>query len=109
MMRILIFLLILVHGLIHLMGFAKAFQLASLHQLTIPVSRLSGLVWLLTALLLILAAALYLFQVKTFSIPGVLGVFLSVILVLNYWTDCKWGMIPNLMAFPGRTIGLYPR
>lgn len=97
MMRILIFLLILVHGLIHLIGFAKAFQLASLNQLTIPVSRLSGLVWLLTALLLILATALYLFQVKTWWIPGVLGVLLSVILVLNYWTDSKWGMIPNLI------------
>ncbi len=97
MMRILIFLLILVHGLIHLIGFAKAFQLAGLNQITIPVSRLSGLVWLLTALFLILAAALYLFQVKTWWIPGVLGVLLSVILVLNYWTDSKWGMIPNLI------------
>lgn len=97
MIRILIFLLILVHGLIHLMGFAKAFQLASLQQLTIPVSRLSGLFWLLTALLLILAAALYLFQVNTWWIPGALGALSSVILILNYWTDSKWGMIPNLI------------
>lgn len=97
MMRIFFSLLILVHGLIHLMGFAKAFQLASLNQITIPVSRFSGLIWLLTALLLILAAALFLFRVNTWWIPGSLGLLLSVSLILNHWTDSKWGMIPNLI------------
>jgi hypothetical protein len=34
------------HGLIHLMGFAKGFGYADLPQFTQPISRARGLVWL---------------------------------------------------------------
>src|SRR5229473_2026019 len=40
-----------VHGLIHLMGFAKAFGYADLPQLTQPISRAWGVVWLVAACL----------------------------------------------------------
>lgn len=96
-MRILLFILILVHGLIHLMGFAKAFQLARLDQLSMPVSRFSGLIWGLSAFLLVAAAVLYLFWLNAWWIPGTVGVLLSTGLILNYWKDSKWGMIPNLV------------
>ena len=39
--------LLILHGLIHLMGFAKAFGYAELPQLTQPISRDWGVVWLL--------------------------------------------------------------
>ncbi len=35
------------HGLIHAMGFAKAFGLAELPQLVQPISRAMGVAWLL--------------------------------------------------------------
>ncbi len=41
-MRLLLSAIILVHGLIHLMGFAKAFDLGDMSQLTQPVSRPAG-------------------------------------------------------------------
>ena len=41
--------IVVVHGLIHLMGPAKAFGYAELPQLTQPISRGMGLVWLLAA------------------------------------------------------------
>jgi hypothetical protein len=37
------------HGLIHLLGFAKAFGLARLPQLTQPIGPLLGLLWLMAA------------------------------------------------------------
>lgn len=37
-----------VHGLIHLMGFAKGFGYADLPQLTQPISRAWGAGWLVT-------------------------------------------------------------
>ena len=40
-----------VHGLIHLMGFAKGFGYADLPQLTQPISRAWGLAWLAAAVL----------------------------------------------------------
>ena len=58
--------LLLLHGFIHLMGFAKAFGYAEMPQLTQPISREWGVVWLLagglvvaTALTLLFLPALY--------------------------------------------------
>ena len=45
--------LIGLHGLIHLMGFAKAFGYASLPQLVQPISRAMGLLWLFAAALIL--------------------------------------------------------
>ena len=59
-MRWLLVALLAVHGLIHLMGFAKAFGLAELEALTRPVSRSMGVVWLLAATGFLLAALLLL-------------------------------------------------
>ena len=50
-MRWVIAALLIVHGLIHGMGFAKAFGYASLPQLTQPISRGMGVVWLIAGLL----------------------------------------------------------
>ena len=50
---------ITIHGLIHLMGPAKAFGYAELPQLTQPISRGMGLVWLLAALLCLAAVAAF--------------------------------------------------
>lgn len=39
MIRAIFGFLILLHGLIHLMGFLKAFHLADIEQLTLPISK----------------------------------------------------------------------
>jgi hypothetical protein len=38
--------LLLLHGLIHLLGFSKAYQLAELKEFMKPVSRPAGILWL---------------------------------------------------------------
>ena len=48
---------LVIHGLIHLLGFAKAFGLADLPQLTQPVPSVLGLLWLLAAFLFLATAA----------------------------------------------------
>ena len=48
--------LLAVHGLIHLMGFAKAFGYAELPQLTKPISSEMGVAWLAAGLLVIASA-----------------------------------------------------
>ena len=48
--------LLTLHGLIHLMGFAKAFGYAELPQLTQPLSREMGLLWLAAGLLVVASA-----------------------------------------------------
>ena len=48
---------LVVHGIIHMLGFAKAFRLAALPQLTQPISPSFGALWLLAALLFLASAA----------------------------------------------------
>ncbi len=56
-MRLALAAFILLHGLIHLLGPAKAFGWADVSQLRGPISPAAGLLWLAAAVLLIAAAA----------------------------------------------------
>jgi hypothetical protein len=56
-MRVLFAIIVVVHGLLHVLGFAKAFGLAELPQLTRPISQFIGTLWLVAALLFVAAAA----------------------------------------------------
>ena len=47
---------LVLHGLIHALGFAKAFGFAALPQLTQPISPFVGVLWLIDGLLFLAAA-----------------------------------------------------
>ncbi len=91
-------LVVAVHGLIHLLGFAKAFGLARLEQLRQPVSRPAGLAWLLAALLLLAGAALLLAASRWWWAPAAAGVVLSQVLVVASWADARFGTIGNAIV-----------
>lgn len=97
-MRFLLFLVIVVHGLIHLMGFAKAFKYAELAALTQPISRPAGLVWLLCAVAFVLAGALFISGQQTWWWVAGPAVALSQFLILVAWRDAKFGTLANLIV-----------
>jgi hypothetical protein len=72
-MRVAFTALIAVHALIHVMGFAKAFGLASLTQLKIPISRPMGVLWLAAAMLLLVAVAAIFAFPRWFWLIGAIG------------------------------------
>jgi hypothetical protein len=87
--------LLVVHGLIHLLGAAKAFRWADLPELTQPVSPAAGVLWLVcAALLLATALALFLWPRWWWAI-GALAVVLSMAVILHAWTDAKFGALAN--------------
>ena len=90
--------LILLHGLIHLMGFAKAFSYGNITQLTKYISKPMGLLWLLTSLLFITAIVLFLFNKGSWPIVAIVAVVLSQILIISSWKDAKFGSIANLVV-----------
>ena len=55
-MTVILAFVLVVHGLIHLLGFARAFGLADLPQLTQPISPLFGTLWLIATFLFLAAA-----------------------------------------------------
>jgi hypothetical protein len=91
-------LLLFVHGLIHLLGFAKAFQLSEVSQLTQGVSRPAGIFWLLTALLFIGASSLLLLHSESWWILAGAAMVCSQILIVMSWTDAKYGTILNVIV-----------
>jgi hypothetical protein len=55
-MRLTLIAVLVLHGLVHLLGVAKAFGLAALPQLTEPIATDRGWLWLMAAVLFVAAA-----------------------------------------------------
>lgn len=105
-MKYLLMAIILIHGLIHLMGFVKEYNLAPASELTIhPAVRLShklehtiGLFWLIVTLAFIIAALVMLLQRPIWWLPAIIAVVFSQSLIILYWQDAKWGTIANAIV-----------
>ncbi len=96
-MRLALAVLILIHGLIHFMGFAKAFKLAEINQLSQNISKPIGMFWLLVCILFILSASLLVFKNEWWLLITIAGVVISLFLIVMYWKDAKFGAISNLI------------
>jgi hypothetical protein len=104
-MRTLFFIIILLHGLIHLMGFVKAFGFADISELTLPISRSRGLLWLTTALILVTAALLWFLRIESWWVAAIFGVIMSQILVFAFWQDARFGTILNVVILTVMVTG----
>ncbi len=96
-MRIAVAALLLLHGLIHLLGFLKPWKLAEVPQLSGPSSRALGLLWLAATLVLCAAAVLRLLNHDAWWVAGAVGVVLSQGLILSQWSDAKAGTVLNVL------------
>jgi hypothetical protein len=104
MLRLLFAAILLVHGLIHLMGFAKAFKFAEINQLSLPISRPVGSFWLLAALLFVLSTVLFFLKKEAWWMVALPAVLLSQILIFQFWTDAKFGSIANMVILLGSVL-----
>ncbi|GAT63624.1 DUF6544 family protein [Paludibacter jiangxiensis] len=93
-LRILFALLIIVHGLLHSMGFAKAFGYAFANQ-SIYISTSAGYAWLISGLLFLAASWLFIAKKKSWWIAAVIAVICSQVLIISAWQDARFGTIAN--------------
>lgn len=96
-MRIVFALLLAVHALIHLMGVAKAFDLAPLSQLKIPISHTIGAMWLAAAACLLAADVSLFVAPRWFWLIGILGLATSQFVIALSWSDARFGTIANII------------
>jgi hypothetical protein len=96
---------LVVHGLIHLLGFAKAFGLAELPQLTQLIAPWSGVLWLVAAVLFVAAAAGLFVWPRWWWAIGACAIVVSMFVIVPSWTDAKFGAIANLIALIGVIFG----
>jgi hypothetical protein len=96
-MKTVFVILILVHGLIHILGLLKAFQLADVSQLVQPISKPMGIFWLITAALFVVSFCFLLLNNHSWWIIAGIAVLCSQFLIIQSWTDAKFGSIANVI------------
>ncbi len=104
-MKILFAVFLVVHGLIHLMGTAKAFGVAEIPQLTQPIAGPLGILWLLAAaLLLVTAIALFTWPQWWWAV-GAGAIVVSQVAIVTSWSDARYGTIANVIVLVGVALG----
>jgi hypothetical protein len=93
--------LLIIHGLIHLLGVAKAFRPDAVPQLTQPISPVMGLWWLIAALLFIVAAVALPLWPRWWWLAGAGALVVSAVVIVQSWHDARWGLIANLVVLVG--------
>jgi hypothetical protein len=89
--------LLAAHGATHLIGFVKAFEIASLPAVQ-PISRPMGLVWLAAATLFIAAALAVQRAPRAWWIPASMACLLSQYAILASWSDAWFGTIVDMIV-----------
>jgi hypothetical protein len=105
MIKILFIALLCFHGIIHLMGFAKAFGFANMEALTKEIYKGQGVWWLVACILFLLAAGYYGFSKYNWCVFALLAVGISQYLIISSWQDARFGTIANIIIFVITLIG----
>lgn len=104
-MKLLFAIGLVVHGLIHLMGIAKAFGIIEIPQLTQHITRPLGVLWLLATALFIATATLLYTWPQWWWVVGAGALIVSQIVITTSWADARYGTIVNIVVFAGIALG----
>jgi hypothetical protein len=96
---------LIAHGLIHLLGFAKAFGLTELPQLTQPIFPSLGVIWGLSALLFVAAGVALFGGRRWWWAIGACAIAMSMLAIVPSWTDARFGALANVIAAIGVVFG----
>lgn len=104
MSKVLLSLLLFIHGSIHVIGFVVGYKLAVIKGFSFqPIISLSGIamkvlasLWLVSSILFLAAAILYIAG-KPYSVLAMCTIALSQLLIIIFWKDAKAGTIANLL------------
>ena len=105
-MKLLFAVFLVVHGLSHLMGTAKAFGIAEIPRLTQQIDRPLGVLWLLAAALLVLTAISLFIWPHWWWLVGAGAIVVSQVVIATSWADARYGTIANVIALAGVVLGV---
>lgn len=96
-MKLLLAVLLSLHGLIHGLGYVKAFYPYHLPQIKKPISKPTGWLWLITGVVFVSSAAMLLYALNWW-IPALVGCLLSQLLIIKSWQDTHYGTFLNVVV-----------
>jgi hypothetical protein len=105
--RSIIVALFAVHGLIHVMGFAKAYGYAELPQLTQPLSHAMGLIWLAVGVMMLATSVSMVAWPRGWWIVGAVALVISQAVIVTAWRDAWAGTIPNIILLAAVLHGCF--
>ena len=85
------------HGLIHLLGAAKGLGWAEVAALPEPISPAMGVAWLSAAATVVVTGALLAARKRRWWMVGTLAVVISQAMILTSWNDARTGTLANLL------------
>ncbi|SMG09052.1 hypothetical protein SAMN05661096_00183 [Marivirga sericea] len=96
-MRIAFLIIVFIHGLLHILGFLKGVGIYEVKELSLPISKLLAILWLLASFLLLLYGITFLLSTQYAWLVGCIALVLSQILIMLFWNDAKFGTLPNVL------------
>ncbi len=97
MLRYIFIIVVCLHGLIHFMGFAKAFGYGDIKNLHMDIAKPVGAAWMATAFLFIIVTILLFMKNSSWWMLAIPAVILSQIVIIMSWQDAKFGTIANII------------
>lgn len=94
-MKYIIFFIVILHGLIHVLGFLKSLGYA-IPQLP-AISKLTGIVWLMASFAMVATAFLYITDNDMWLLTGTIAILVSQVLIVTSWQEAKYGTLPNII------------
>jgi hypothetical protein len=104
-MRLALVFAVVIHGLIHFIGFATAYNLVTVSALAQPISRPAGIFWFQAALLFLFVAAGMLMKKDWWWMLAIVAVILSQFLIIGNWQDAKVGTFLNVLILCAAIVG----
>lgn len=105
MIRLVVAIIIAIHGLIHLIGAAHEYNFGqkiltgkTLIPFTAFTSKLVGILWFLVFAMFVIASLSYYMRKDWFWMIAGTALLLSQILIVLYWHDAKWGTAANVIV-----------
>jgi hypothetical protein len=107
MIRTILSSIMAIHGIIHLMGFAKEWKLGpvgrfsgkTMLHVSDNATRAIGTLWFMACVLLLISTLAYYSRKDWFWIIGVAALLVSQTLIIIYWRDAKWATVFNIVLF----------
>lgn len=99
-------LVVVLHGLIHLLGAAEGLSSSVVTPLRQPISNTMGVTWLAAAVLVVVAGVMLVRRTRWWWVVGAAAAVTSQAVVLSSWTDAKAGTIINLVLLLAAGYGL---
>ena len=95
--KIVLIAIVLLHGLLHLIGFSRSLSKGGIIDLPTYMPRSYGFLWLLCALLFILIGFFLIFNIKGWIYFMSAALLISQVLISLTWKEAKYGTLVNII------------